>query len=128
MADIMRNALANRHYVGEAFRDNVVLDYAGLTGHDRLRLSSDADLAALVTDVASTADARARAEGITMSVNVVENLPRIALDERSIRRALENLVGNAIKYAADGRWIGLTVSRSRSRGVDEVQVTVSTAP
>jgi two-component system sensor histidine kinase SenX3 len=102
-----------------------VLDYAGLTGPDRLRLSLDADLAALVTDVASTADARARAEGITVSVNVAENLPRIALDERSIRRALENLIGNAIKYAADGRWIGLTVSRSRSRGIEEIRVTVS---
>ena len=36
-------------------------------------------------------------------------------DEGAIRRALHNLVTNALKYGADGRWVGIVV-RARARG------------
>ena len=51
-------------------------------------------------------------------------LPVIA-DEGAIRRALHNLVTNALKYAADGRWVGISARVTTSRGEPEVQIAVS---
>ncbi len=56
-------------------------------------------------------------------------LPRICRrsspTKGAIRRALTNLITNALKYGSDGRWLGLTVRRAQGRHGDEVQVTVS---
>ena len=57
---------------------------------------------------------------------VVEpGLPPVLADEDAIRRALQNLVSNALKYGAAGRWIGIDARRVSHKGADEVQITVS---
>ena len=45
-------------------------------------------------------------------------------DEDAIRRALHNLVTNALKYGADGRWVGVAARRADGAlaGRDEVQI------
>jgi signal transduction histidine kinase len=36
-------------------------------------------------------------------------LPKISGDAAALRRAFQNLIGNAVKHAASGRWVGITV-------------------
>jgi len=49
----------------------------------------------------------------------------VTADEEALRRALNNLVGNAIKYAADGRSLTIHLSRQHDGGKDEVAIAVS---
>jgi signal transduction histidine kinase len=49
------------------------------------------------------------------------DLPPVLGDEPSLRRAFQNLVGNAIKYGGEGRWLGL---RAR-QAAGQVHVTVA---
>jgi signal transduction histidine kinase len=40
-------------------------------------------------------------------VTIADNLPAVQGDEAALRRVFQNLVGNAIKYGAEARWIGV---------------------
>jgi len=46
-------------------------------------------------------------DGFRVETELPDDLPDIAGDRPALRRALENLVGNVVKYAAEGRWLGI---------------------
>ncbi len=98
-----------------------VLEYAGLEAGERPRAAHPVALADVLADVASSARALAGREGITIDVNVPDSLPVIAGDEPALRRVFQNLIGNAVKYGAGGRWVGVD---ARAAG-DRVEVTIS---
>jgi len=47
-----------------------------------------------------------------MESNVDTGLPPVMGDSKALRRALENLVGNAVKYGKPGHWIGVFASKA----------------
>jgi signal transduction histidine kinase len=49
---------------------------------------------------------------LQLEVDVAEDLPEIPGDEAALRRALENLLTNATKFAAAGGWVGVRAARS----------------
>lgn len=102
-----------------------VLEFAGLSGNRRPLALRPVDLAWLAGDVLSTQAGSLASLGITAEVAADEELPTIMGDEEALRRALNNLVGNAAKYAADGHWLGVRLSRQRRDGRDEVHIAVS---
>ena len=59
--------------------------------------------------------------GLDVEFDMPETLPPVLGDEQALRRVFQNLVGNAIKYGAQGRWIGIS-ARASGR---EVTVTVA---
>jgi len=102
-----------------------VLEYAGLSGNRKNVAARPVDVGSLVEDVVSLNSALPEAEGIEFETSIPDDLPPVIGNMDDLRRALQNLVGNALKYGTDGRWIGITAARITSRGRDEVQVTVS---
>ena len=67
-----------------------------------------------VIDDALASSRRALDErGFRVETELPDDLPAIAGDRPALRRAFENLVGNVVKYAADGRWLGI---RARVEG------------
>jgi signal transduction histidine kinase len=62
---------------------------------------------------------------VTFDLRIAEELPLVLADEMLLRRGVQNLVGNALKYGADGKWIGITVDASGSRRGREVRITVA---
>jgi signal transduction histidine kinase len=92
-----------------------VLEYAGLSGNRRPAASRPVDVASLVHDVVNTSQALPEAHDVSFDVRIDDNVPPVMADRDALRRALLNLVSNALKYADDGRWIGLTVSREQGR-------------
>src|SRR5262249_2712843 len=81
------------------------------------------EMTSLVRDVVSASAALTEAEQIEVALDLPDELPLVLADEGAIRRALQNLLTNAVKYGADGRWIGVSAQHASAR--DEVQIAVS---
>lgn len=88
-----------------------VLEFAGLSGNRRPLALRPADLPSLVAEVIAAYQPQLDAAGIRVQVETPDTLAPIMADEEALRRALSNLVGNAIKYAADGRWLRVSLGR-----------------
>jgi signal transduction histidine kinase len=97
-----------------------ILEFAGLQSGQRKMTPKPVAIAPLLRDVRATAEATAPS-GVEIEWTVADELPDVAGDEAALRRVFQNLVGNALKYGADGRWIGIRATRSGSG----VQVSVS---
>ena len=102
-----------------------VLEYAGIAGNRRPPASRPVDLHDVVRDVVTTSQALPEAVDLTFEVRMDDGLPMVMADEDATRRALLNLVGNAVKYAADGGWIGITAARGNGRDDGFVQISVA---
>jgi signal transduction histidine kinase len=78
----------------------------------------------VVHDVVASCAELDDASGVEFAVDVPSDLPLVVADPDALRRAVGNLITNALKYGAAGRWVGVTalVSPSRAR---EVQIAVS---
>lgn len=61
-------------------------------------------------------------QGFTVETAVARDLPHVLADAAALRRALGNLIGNAVKYAAAGAWIAVG-ARAEPRG--EICLTVA---
>ena len=48
--------------------------------------------------------------GVTAAVDIPDALPAVAGDALALRLALQNLIGNAVKYAGDARWIRVSAT------------------
>jgi two-component system sensor histidine kinase SenX3 len=105
-----------------------VLEYAGLAGNRRPRSARPLDVTELVAGVVESLRPAIEAEGIAISVETTtggRNGPMVVGDEAALGRVLHNLLTNAIKHGADGRWVGVSVAEATNRGRPEVRITVS---
>ncbi len=102
-----------------------VLTYAGLSGSRQLRAARSIDVAAIVRDVVASCRPLIEAGGCAADVDADgQGLPPVVADEAAIRRAVHNLVTNAVRYGADGGWIGVSARRVVTRGRGAVQIVV----
>jgi two-component system sensor histidine kinase SenX3 len=102
-----------------------VLEFAGLSGNRRALALRPVDLAWLAQDVIEAHASTLTPLGFTTEVTAAPDLPVVMADEEALRRALNNLIGNAIKYAADGRSLTIHLSREEHAGKDGVAIAVS---
>jgi len=102
-----------------------VLEFAGLSGQRRALALKAVDVVSLVQDVVSSSANLLSAAHVEADVTVAEDVPLVNGDEEALRRAISNLLANALKHGADGRWVGLSVTRHTQDGRDEVHIAVS---
>jgi len=102
-----------------------VLEFAGLSGQRRALALKAVDMVSLVRDVVSSSAALLSASQVEADVTVADDVPLVNGDEEALRRAISNLLANALKHGADGRWVGISVARHTRDGRDEVHIAVS---
>jgi two-component system phosphate regulon sensor histidine kinase PhoR len=91
-----------------------VLDFAKLErGRGSYELA-EGDVGDAIVRAANVYRYRAEREGVALVVDVEDELPRAAIDERAIQLAVTNLVDNALKYAP-----GSDEIRVRVRAADD---------
>jgi len=103
-----------------------VLTYAGMSDAKRPARTPPTDIVGVTKDVVASCDSLIRDAGFTVDVTCADNVPEIPLDDAAYRRALNNLIANALKYGTGGAWLGVDVVMGASKsGHPEVRVSVS---
>lgn len=92
-----------------------LLTLTRLEGAGELPAREEVDLAELVGEVARDADFEARARGCTVRVEACEPARVVGVPEL-LRRAVENVVRNAVRFTAEGTAVALSLRQSAAGG------------
>jgi len=98
-----------------------VLDFAKVERGKAAYEFSQGKVGEVVARAVEACRVRAEREEVALELSVADALPPVDLDERAIEIAVINLVDNALKYAPDGKVVGVSV-KARDENV-EIRVT-----
>ena len=94
-----------------------ILEFAGLQSGQRTMTARPVAMAAVLRDVVTAAEAVAQPAGVTIELDIADNLPAVSGDEAALRRVFQNLMSNAVKYGAAARTSAASEPRERSGGL-----------
>jgi signal transduction histidine kinase len=89
-----------------------VLQLAGIAAGRAAASPSVIDGHRLISDAIGAVRHDIDSAGITVEHDVPDVLPPVRGDALALRSALQNLIGNAVKYAGDGRWVRIAARAS----------------
>jgi two-component system, OmpR family, phosphate regulon sensor histidine kinase PhoR len=95
--------------------DNV-LDFAKIERGKGGYEFAEADVGEVVERAVDLVGRRLTTAEMSISVDIAPELPMVELDGNAFTLAVMNLIDNAVKYAAEGKRIELTLSRGRPTG------------
>jgi signal transduction histidine kinase len=78
-----------------------VLDFAGISAGNGLS-RGDVNVSSVIAEVLRGLDADARDRGVTIAVHEAPEAPHVIGDGDALRSAVQNVVGNAVKYSPRG--------------------------
>lgn len=85
-----------------------VLDFAGIESGTNAYAPEPLPLGPLVERVVGDLALVLEESGMTVETDVPDDLPPVRADAAALGRVLENLITNAVKFAAEGGWIGVS--------------------
>ncbi len=104
---------------------NGVMAFAGIVSGQKSYVRRPICVATIIDEVVSDYGRVLHEKGFVIEKKIAPEVPTIEADASALRRALQNLLDNAIKYAKNERWIGIHVRLvSRAKG-EEIEMTVS---
>jgi signal transduction histidine kinase len=103
--------------------DMVVITRLDAGGHGRV--FSDVAIAELLAEVEMTVRGSAATRGVVLSCGPVEPSTTVRGDREQLRRALVNLVENAIKFTGSGGSVDVTAERSVSQPSNSMSIAIS---
>jgi signal transduction histidine kinase len=103
-----------------------LLEYAGAQSGRFVYELRDSDIAEVCKAAVADLQHEIDNAGFTVETKIEANLPKIRADPHALKRALQNLIKNAIKYRRGQPWIGLSAqASSTSAKVDELEIKVA---
>ncbi|MBX0329956.1 HAMP domain-containing histidine kinase [Oscillochloris sp. ZM17-4] len=102
-----------------------VLTFAGAQSGRERYVFQRLDVLPVVESAIQAMQHQLREGGHTLDLTAAPGLPPADVDSIALRRSLQNLIGNAIKYGGEARWIGVDVAPSVSGHRAELLIRVS---
>ncbi|MBW8868286.1 MAG: ATP-binding protein [Acidobacteria bacterium] len=86
-----------------------------------MRAHANVDVAAVIDEAAAAIAAEARDRAVTVSVTTAA-LPPIIGDANALRSAMQNVIGNAVKYSESGGTVEVTTELLHDAGIVRIRV------
>jgi len=83
-----------------------VLAYGGMQSRRKLP-HVPVDVASVIDEAIATCRWMAEEQSVVIETHIDRNLPLVDGDAASLARAVQNLIGNAIRHGAAGKWVGV---------------------
>jgi signal transduction histidine kinase len=100
-----------------------VLEYAGARSGRAYQLRPVA-VESIIEDSLASYQPLLKEQGYVVDKRIAEDLPPVLADAAALRRSLQNLLSNAMKYDGGKRWIGIRAQSAVKEQGEEVQLTV----
>jgi signal transduction histidine kinase len=81
----------------------------------------------IIESVVASSEALTQGEGFVIVQQIDSALPPVMGDLSGISQCLQNLIGNAVKYSGDSRWIGIRASTGPAEHAPGQEVRISVA-
>jgi signal transduction histidine kinase len=92
-----------------------VMEYAGISQSASAPTLREVDLTRIVGAAVEGIQTDARDREVTVALSAEREIPPLSGDETALRSAVQNVVGNAVKYSAAGATVQVTLARDRDR-------------
>jgi signal transduction histidine kinase len=99
-----------------------VLDFAGIESGSRAYAAEPLEVAPLVEQVLRDHRLALEQAGMTVETDLAPGLPQVRGDVAALRRALDNVVANAVKFGASGRWLAVRAATRADGGAVVLRV------
>jgi signal transduction histidine kinase len=99
-----------------------VLDFAGIESGSRAYASEPVALGPLGRKGVADLCLVLEQAGMTAEVDVADDLPELRGDAEALRRALENVLTNAVKFSKDGGWVGVRAASTTAGRAVELRI------
>ena len=107
-----------------AERVEQILLFSSLNRHRAAYSIGTVDVKDAIDQALQASSALLEDAGIVAHTKVEPSLPPALTDPGVLSQALENLITNAVKYGADGRWLGIQAKIAQTGRGNEIQVLV----
>ena len=98
---------------------NEILEYSELQMTDAELVMSDVDLSEAVSAVADSFENLYSKDGFRFECDIAEDI-RICGNVSRLKRAVYNLMDNAVRHAGEDKWIGVTLRSEDNKAVIEI--------
>src|SRR5207249_3962034 len=79
------------------------------------------DINAVIDEALASCRWMAEEQGVAVETQVDRDLPLVDGDAASLARAVQNLIANAIRHGADGKWVSISATASDASVVIRVE-------
>ena len=101
-----------------------VLEFAGARARQPAYQLRPVQIESIIDDALTPYQPLIQEKGYVVERHVEAGLPMVAADSAALRRSLQNLLSNAMKYETKNRWIGISAKSATDPNGDEVQVVI----
>jgi signal transduction histidine kinase len=102
-----------------------VLEFSGEQSGRRFYVLKQTELDRVIEDALAACHPQIVDRGFKIEKRISENLPVVNIDPAALSRAIQNLLGNAMKYSGESRWLGLVVESVKTGEREEVEIKIS---
>jgi signal transduction histidine kinase len=102
-----------------------VMEFAGISTGTAMRARSGIDISKIVVEAAEAVRHEARDRGVTVNVHRHGTLPPVVGDLDALRSAVQNIIGNAVKYSTSGGIVDISAQCQNGPLPPRVQIRVA---
>lgn len=101
-----------------------VMEYAGVQSGRKSYEATRLEVGEVIAAALAACRMQISMHGFTVEEAIDPGLPAVFSDETALRSALQNLIGNALKYSAEERWVRVSARSAQTARGPEVQIAV----